>query len=294
MVTTDLLTQVEVTELTGVSRACVRLAQREGRLPGTELETSPSGRVRWGFKRADVATWRATLNSNKAGTKRARWTDDQREAVIELRATCTAAQAAAYLGRSEHAVNVMWAKMGAAQTNPIAPGPRTPFNLPRNAILLAKTCTHCGKLRDARFYGQLADCLSPICALCMRGRVKRHHDINGDGPYARNVQLIQDITLEQAFNERKRYTSGERAILADRAITEVEAAFKLNRSYLAVYTQRRTMGMYPKRPRTNLPDSHWVIDFPNAAKALQDHFRSLGKAVPEQLWDWNNTMEGEM
>lgn len=282
-----LLSQDDIEREFGVCRATVRKARNDGKLKGIAVGKY-HGRTVFHFKRKDVEAWRKTLSVKRAGRKYRAWSEDEIEAALELRPTCTAAQVGEYLGRPEKGVFQIWFRYADTAFNPMTMR-RIPFHVPRAAILIAKSCVGCGKLRDARYYRPVPDGWNPRCVICVR---KSKQGYKCDTDRTRDIELLQEITLEQAFNEHRRYTPGEWDVLKDKEINEVEAAFKLNRSYLAVVAQRTKLGMYGSLPRLNLGDSHWVIDFPNAMKALQQHFIAIGKPVPEQDWDWNNTMEG--
>lgn len=284
-----LLSQDEIEREYGVCRATVRKARDSGKLAGVAVGKY-RGRTVFHFKRKDVERWRKTLDAKRAGSTHRAWSQDEIAAALELRSTCTASQVGEYLNRPKRGVFMIWFKYADTSSNPIRMK-RIPFQVPSSAILLAKTCVKCGKLRDARYYRKVPDGLSAQCIVCHR--VARRGQERPDTEHERNMQLAQEITLEQAFNEHKRYTDDERVLIKDASLNEIEVAFKLNRSYQAIVTQRTNMGMYSSRPRLGLTDSHWSISFPNAMKALQQHFVSIGKPVPESLWDWNNTMEGE-
>ena len=204
---------------------------------------------------------------------------------------------AAYLGRSANAVAIRLQKLRSDGVDipnaATGPGRSQPWVMPRNAVLLAKSCTSCGKLRDAAYYnqrkgGRYPGSYASDCRLCHNDRKRGS---NKFGPYQQNAELLQEITFAQASNERKRYSEADLAEVKDTSRSEFDVALSLSRSYYAITSKRQKVGVGPwgkGAKRQNFPDAQWQIDFPAAMVAIQEHFQSLGQVVPESLWEWTD------
>jgi hypothetical protein len=222
------------------------------------------------------------------------WSDADNAALRDLRQTCTTAQIAAYLGRTANAVAIQLAKLRASSSpEERIPDAKTnvlnPFNIPPSGVLLAKTCLLCGRLRHNSYFSRRRLYYAAHCRVCGN---KRKLGQSKYGPYRQNVDLLQEITYAQASNERKRYTEDELETISDETQSDLSVALKLGRSYFAVTNKRQKLGIgnWGKgNPRKNLAtDGQWEIDFPEAMQALRNHFETLGRPVPEELWEWTD------
>ena len=98
---------------------------------------------------------------------------------------------------------------------------------------------------------------------------------------------MQAITLPLAARKNQQYTSDDLELISDMSKSDFEVAIESGRTLYAIKNTRGQNGFRgPKYVK-----AHWVIQFPNALKALQKHFASLGEPVPQELWDWNDNEE---
>lgn len=230
--------------------------------------------------------WKAT---------RSIWTEADNAALIELAPSCSNAQIAKYLQRTESSVSGRIQQL--MRSGEMKAGHRNgmwtiPFKMPRKtAILLAQTCVTCGKLRDADLFFRASNgSWDTRCRVCLKSRRKqRYHEI--DKWAQQNIELLQEATVPLANKVGEPYTSEEYEQISDADRSTFELAISLGRTYYGIDSQRKRLGMVERRPKRPLVDSHWTIEFPNAMKALQEHFRRIGEPVPEELWEWNDEPE---
>lgn len=213
-----------------------------------------------------------------------RWTEADDCALMELRDSCSLEQVAAYLGRPVGGVIQRQTKLRRKGME-IGDGRkhRNPFHIPRGASLLGKTCPSCGLFRDASHfaYQKINRAHASKCRSCTKNATIERY-----GKYRRsaNTELLQEITFAQASNEKMRYTSDELVTLKDLSKSDFEVALTLGRSFYAIQNKRSKSGLLHKKPRQD--KGEWMIQFPEAQLVLQDHFKNLGRAVPEELWEW--------
>jgi hypothetical protein len=286
MTTSGLLTTSEAAAVAGVTPQAVARACREGR-----IEAVSSGdhgrRSAWIISRTALDAWVSTLGK-LAGIKQQSWTDADDAALVELQATCTLPQVAAYLGRTTSATQKRWAQLlasGTAERVQRFPQWANPFAMPAGSILIAKSCSECGKVRDARYFPRRANGgrnYDTYCSICSnrRRRIRR--------PDVTCQELLQEVTFPQAVNEGKRYESADMEVIEDMTLSEVEVALSIGRSYYAIRTKRSSMGLLPPRPRKDMPDSEWRLILDGNLLAAAEHFRHLGEPVPEELWEWSD------
>lgn len=203
------------------------------------------------------------------------YTEADDAALVELVGTCSDRQLSAYLGRPVSSIKdrlTTLRKRGQLDRRLRRTKVRVPFDIPSNAILVAKTCPKCGKFKAARHY-----------SLNRGNRGARQHSCTtcGGGHQAGIdwVKLMQKITSDQASKRRDPYTDTDMELISDRSKSSVEVALTIGRSYYAIETRRKIMGITTPRK----PTEEWFIHFPNAVKALQEHFIRLG--VPDDQWD---------
>lgn len=238
-------------------------------------------------RRADVREF----IENK-GTLR-HWTEDEDAALIELSRTASSAQIAAYLGRSHCAVNNRVNTLRKAGLIGKRIVNRSPSTVPGTAILIAKTCTRCGKLRGAEYYTKhRPTTYSPSCNIC-NAEKNRARRSQGE-PEPTNEQLLQELTEPHAVNRGQEYTSSDIELLCDKTKSELEIALTIGRTYFGVMGKRSELGVLdPKAPKWKFrrqPDAFWVMNFPDEIAEIQEQFKQLG-AVPEELWEWNDIEE---
>lgn len=285
---TELLTTAEAARLAGVKLTTVHQACISGALRSTQ---EAGGRRRRIIRRRDFVRWRAEAATRGPRT-RTGWTEADIAAMLELSSTCSATQLARYLGKTEKAIHNARRKYQDQLPVP-AERNRLPWRIPSTGVLIAKTCTKCGEVRDAHYFAKKRkrqwSYHDSHCARC-RNQYRRDKGYRyPECPSVINHELLQDATRPQASNERKRYTSDERALLADMTLGELEIAYKLNRTYGAIVHQRREMGLYPQRQR--LTESQWLLKLAAANLSDLERFRNLADVTaPEALYgewpDW--------
>lgn len=239
----------------------------------------------------------APRGAPKGGTRK-KWTEADTEALLELAPTCTWAQIAEYLGRHPVLIRpkALQLKRAGVEFNDRRRS-RLPWHVPAGAVLLAKTCPGCGRLKAAKQFQAVKHRKgwhgwSPTCRMCRGAKRKDWLTENQKtyGPYLsqeNNDELLQEITFAQASRRYDRYTSREIETLSDATKSDFELALELGRTFYAVRTIRSRLGIV--QPKSQLDDgSHWLIHFPNALKALQEHFAELGTPIPEEFWEWND------
>lgn len=288
----EIYTLSEASELTGIPRKTLGNAAGAGRL--TTLTVPRGAGAVYMVEYGELLAYAARYQPQDDTRYTRPWTEADIQALIELAPTCTNVQLAKYLGRSEYAVSrkierVKSATGGIAKRS--AGRPRyTPFSIGKTAILIAKTCPTCGNLRDAKYFRKYHGKHRVDCRLCDKvksaereaRRPKRVH--NGAGKHR---SAKQATTVATATRRSQEYTDRELAVVLDANKSSLQVALELGRTFYGIQGKRYQLGFIPKPPES-LPDTHWVIHFPNALKALQEHFRQLGMAVPESEWDWND------
>lgn len=196
------------------------------------------------------------------------WTEAEDLALVELAGTCTNRQLAAYVDRKEQTVNqrlVLLRKRGLLSSDRRSPN-MSPFKMSTGCILLARTCLKCGKFKGAKHFSRRSGFYRPECNNCLGGKTNR-------------AKVLQDMTVDQATKGGQPYTLRELEIISDIEKPAVSVALELNRTYMAIRSVRKVIGVTVKRK----PVEYWLMNFPNAAKALQEHFIRLG--VPDDQWD---------
>jgi hypothetical protein len=237
------------------------------------------------FNVADVHRWVATRNLKRP------WSEADDAALQELASTCTWDQVGAYLGRSGHTCCERARRLrqrGERVTQKRkGSGSYSPFAVPITAILIAKTCPDCGYFKSAKQFchnNNRGRSYDNLCRGCRAGTWtarevrRRQRD---------NLDLLNDVTAQSAHRHNKQYTQDEDRVLADESLSVFEAALRLGRTFNGVRARRQILGVVSRPGRPKIVDgSYWLIDFPAAMTALADHFKSLGQAVPEHLWEW--------
>lgn len=272
-----ILTTAEAAELTGIGRSKLLGCIASGALPASDTGVAAAaGRPRYLIKKADLD---AFLGTYQPIIDRKPWAEEDLAALKELvRDKCTGPQIAAYLGRTYGSVHqqVFRMKQAGEQFDSYSRrGMRlVPFYMPKGAILVARTCRDCGELRDGRLYPRANS--TGCCYICRRGKPGNHNVIRA---------AKQEITLAQASNSHQPYTDDEIEEISDPERSPLELALKLHRTYQAICGVRERLRLIdkPQREYRKHRNSRWIIHFPNAAKALQEHFIRLG--VPDDGWD---------
>lgn len=280
-----MLTTAEAAKLAQMPRVTIQKAVKRGALAAKRGRVN--GRHVYLIDEDDLLDFK---NTSYCPDKGDRWSEADEAALIELADTCTARQIAEYLGRSEVAVTLKTTKFRRQGLMERTPGligrGKLPFCLPVGAILVARSCLRCGKLRDASQFRSQSDNRYRLkglrydheCRWCLNNRRRE------DGPQRRaKTKRLQDITLENATKRGQPYSDDEVRQILDPERSEFELALTLGRTYYAILGRRSDHGFNPRPVKPSVVKSHWLIHFPNAAKALQEHFIRLG--VPDDQWD---------
>ena len=137
--------------------------------------------------------------------------------------------------------------------------------------LIARTCTKCGLLLDARWFGRRREAgrrgTMTRCKKCQRSsrrvETSRAYREANRGRWAvssaESMRRFQDATRPTAINNRKEWTSRDLETLADPDLSLYEKALLLGRTYSAVTARAHLIGA---RSRTALGDptrQEWVI-----------------------------------
>lgn len=220
----------------------------------------------------------------KSGGYSPPWTDADDAALTELRPTCTLAQIGMYLGRTTAAVIRRQDQLRRNGVDiPTSWQKKNPHFMPRSrAILVAKTCSACGQFLEAANFSYSSGAYASVCRGCTKERYLLKH---GNFQRNENTELLQEITYAQASNERLRYTEDELLTLKDLTKSDFEVALTLGRSFYAIQNKRSKSG-FVSRKRPRHMKGEWIIHFPEAQVAIREHFRKLGRPVPEEFWDW--------
>lgn len=279
-----MLTTTEAATLSRVSRKTLLSAINHGTLKATDTGAAPTaGRHRYLINLTDLKKF---LKQYRPVEDRRPWTEADIAALVELQDTCSGPQLAEYLGRSYGTVHTKIHRLkkdGGLDREDKRGRKFVPFIMPANSILVARTCTDCGKIRDARYF-QRRGGGQPVhggaCRVCIREEERR----TNRALLARNIK--QKITVDRATRSGYEYTQSEIEVVSDSTKSNLEVALELKRTYSGVSNMRGKLGIHTSPARVG--DSHWMIHFPAAMTELREHFRSIGEPVPEELWDWND------
>lgn len=120
-----------------------------------------------------------------------------------------------------------------------------------------------------------------MCRTCEYG-VKRTPE--RQALWRQQYKARQATTVDTAHRAGQPYTDADIAVAEDMSKSNFQVAVELGRTLFAIGILRHKMGV---NPRKSSDAGNWIIDFPNAMKALQEHYRELG-VVPESEWEWND------
>lgn len=287
------LTIAEASKITGLTYGAIVNACYSGALPAIKgKKHGYSKKPVWLINHQDLKTWK---KRHQPAARSTAWDDGDIAALMELETSCTVAQLAAYLGRTYAAVQ---SKLKWLRVNGYAPDrervDRVPFHCPKSGVWLAKTCPYCGNLRDATQFTMKpnkAGHLYPLtmCHACGIGDLRARQPVERMKRDDKWSRKLQQITASQATKVHQEYTSAEIEVLMDQGKSTFQVALELGRTYSGVATKRSALGfrLPVKEPKEY---GHWLLHFPNALQALQDHFRALGVVPPEQ-WEWDDADE---
>lgn len=236
--------------------------------------------------RADFQRWYETRRECRP------FSDADIAALLELGPTCTWEQVGAYIGRSAGTCKEKARQLrrdGITVDKLAGRGMHMPWKVPSSGVLVAKTCPKCGLFRDAAQFGPRTNNASNYYPACRKCRNEKFVQSDRYRRMQENQELLDEVTRAEAVNLGKPYTAADDVIVRDTSISTFDAALQIGRTYSGIKYRREVLGIElgPKRPRIAGKDSHWVLNFPNAAAALQDHFKRLGLSAPEAvLGEW--------
>lgn len=138
-----------------------------------------------------------------------------------------------------------------------------PFCIARRP-LVAKTCTGCGLLLDASWFGR--NCRGGWPTQCIRCRVDPAQAKAAAARWeAKNersreaVERLQSITTERATRNGEPWLEADMATLADPDLTNFEKAIRLGRTYKATVTAVSKNGFASKVGRGDPAQVQWII-----------------------------------
>lgn len=214
------------------------------------------------------------------------WTEDMDAALIELRPNCTIGEVAAYLGVSRQSVKDRLRRIGFT----VGKRPMLPFQIPKSGLLLAKTCVACGELLDARSYHSSAGRKSgaAACRSCTNTKPSR---IRSNRSHVDIRRAINAHTREKASRHRDEWTDSDDQYVIDHSTdkSSYQVALDLGRTMNAVQHRRKILGV--SEATTSIDSQKWDINFPATQQEVEAYFLGLQRAVPEELWEWDESEE---
>lgn len=206
------------------------------------------------------------------------WTDDEVE-IVRRTAHWPAQEVAAELGRGYAAVRKFRTTLGREEglqfpnssgfyLDPQSVGKRT---------LLAKTCTRCGLLLPADWFGRRSDRgWRPHCVRCSIPDKEKQYDkskqwqrSNSEKASAASkahYKVMQKITRDRASRHGYPWNESDVPVLKDSSLSAFEKALKLKRSYSSVRNQCVKEGYSSKVGKGDPTLARWIIDNPNEEK----------------------------
>lgn len=201
-----------------------------------------------------VTVARARIRSGWSPTAAA-WTEEEDD-ILRAGTNRTLAQLTADLpGRSAAAVKKRRHDIGASPGS--VHGHADP-NVINGRPMIAKTCTVCGRLRSAIWYGRTrrGTQWSSHCRDCVNARNRGRTPGRAD---SRKTLFYQEFTLPSADRHRHEYTDADMEVLADPGLTVVEKALKIRRTYYATSNAVANYG-FASKPEPVVDDGVWAID----------------------------------
>lgn len=180
------------------------------------------------------------------------WTESE-DAVLRENPDLTAKEIALRLGRNHHVVQKRRIKLGLRPSNDGERKNRRAHAIGRRTVV-AKTCTACGLLLDAYWYGVRVDGRSESRCRACRSRLNQSQERRGSW-----FQAAQSVTKSAAIREGDEWTESDYAILTQPDLSLVEMALALGRSYASVANARHYGGASDRLPALGEPEETWVI-----------------------------------
>lgn len=271
------LTTAQACRLTGRSKTVIGNACRDGAIKCEKVPSGPRNIPAYRISADSLTRW-----SNRSPRPEVQpWTEADTAALADLYRSqqCTLPQIAAYLGRSESSVQSKASKLEL----PALSKNLVPWRIPASAVIIARSCTTCGEMRDAdqfsRRAGRCKRCVSSSQLERRRGQA-----------YPLALRKLYEVTKARAVNDGMPYTEADLGVLRDLSVGPLDAAFTLGRSLYAVQTKRNAIGA-TARPRGGYESDRpclWRLDIAIGEREVADYFRQIGEPVPESMWDWTD------
>lgn len=255
----------------------------------------PSSEVAMSLGRSpgSVKAMRAKIRNGYIGaTERAPWSPEQDAIACDPQLSAT--EAAAKLGRPVGSINARRSKLGASVGSKYRNDP----TCIKDRTLIAKSCAKCGLLLPASYYRRRAGDgrWTSHCRFCTSDHHSHWHANRGkdetdkwDGVY---YKAAQRATSAVATRNAEPYTERDEAILSDGALTNLQKALRLGRTYAGIASACRDRGYRSSRWLGEPSLEQWRIDNPNADRideitaSLKQEFEAAGAPFP--TWDWDD------
>ena len=277
------MTTKQAGSLLGLTAVTIQQAIISGHLAAEKRKVPTSVGNRWTYfvNPDDLPRYVAYRERRNPQTA---WTLDMDAALVELLPTCTRSQVAAYLGVNLQSVKYRIRKLGIK----VGHRPTSPFQIPISGLLLAKTCLGCGELLDARCFHTsgkrkhgAAQCMS--CTPRMEWRKGRK---NKDAEIKR---ALNDHARQSAHRHRDEWTEADDSYLAASLNkSDYRIALDLGRTIHSVCHRRHKLGLAKAVNPIDRRAGAWGINFPATQQEIEAYFRGLSRAVPEEMWDWDD------
>ncbi len=169
----------------------------------------------------------------------------------------SAEQVGRRLGRSRDAVSSRRSLLGLPWPGARAADPTSVGRRP----LVAKTCTQCGLLLDATWFGHdNRGCWKTECRRCRQERTHKPETQSVASKRAqRNNERLQALSLPYAIRHREVYVERDDEVLRDPDLSNIEKAITLGRTYKAVTQAVSYRGHSSKPYRGDPADVQWII-----------------------------------
>jgi hypothetical protein len=199
-----------------------------------------------GRSRKSVNNMRAMVRRGDPRKGKRYWTEDEIERMRDLPERVSQSELLElFPGRSLSSIK---AKRSEVST--------TPYQIQRGGrTLVARTCTACGLLRPAEWFGKTSrGAPSARCREC--GVV-----LNRERPDKNEWRVrMQDASMQHASRGGEDLTDRDHRVLSDPELSDFAKAIKLNRTYVAVTTARRKFGYTSARPNlAELNVGEWLV-----------------------------------
>ncbi len=126
-----------------------------------------------------------------------------------------------------------------------------PNFVPRTGVLLAKSCIDCNRFLGAKHFWVSERATGKrfqACNTCMLKRVSPENYKKQQKWAADFYKHCQQLTKQKAVNQSKRWELEDMRTLADKELSNLDAALQLGRTYASVCAMRRRLGISARSP----------------------------------------------